>query len=127
MRDLAQMHELGRGMSSGRHFGEVAARPAPQIEGVFGALRPSVRARWIWRERELEANYATTQARDTDGMVWSNGFCGLNAQPPTDASQATLIVTCHPVLWRTTPRVGVLCLLNADTCAIETFCVASSR
>ena len=27
--------ELGRGRSSGRHFGEVAARPAPQIEGVF--------------------------------------------------------------------------------------------
>ena len=42
--------ELGRGRSSGRHFGEVAARPAPQIEGVFGALRPSVRARWTWRE-----------------------------------------------------------------------------
>ena len=42
--------ELGRGRSPGRHFGEVAARPVPQIEGVFGALRPSVRARWIWRE-----------------------------------------------------------------------------
>ena len=42
--------ELGRGRSSGRHFGEVAARPAPQIEGAFGALRPSVRARWILRK-----------------------------------------------------------------------------
>ena len=45
--------ELGRGSSPGRHFGEVAARPAPhypQIEGVLDALRPSVRARWIWRE-----------------------------------------------------------------------------
>ena len=32
--------ELGRGRSWGRHFGEVAARPAPrsQIEGVFGAF-----------------------------------------------------------------------------------------
>ena len=31
--------ELGRGRSSGRHFGEVTARLAPQIEGVFfGAL-----------------------------------------------------------------------------------------
>ena len=36
--------ELGRGRSSGRHFGEVTARPAPQIEGVFDATRPSVRA-----------------------------------------------------------------------------------
>ena len=33
-------------------------------------------------------------------MVWSND-CGLNAQPQTDASHATLIVTCHPVLSRT--------------------------
>jgi len=33
----------------------------------------------------------TTQARDTDGVVWSNG-CGLNAQPPTDARQTTLRV-----------------------------------
>ena len=47
--------ELGRGRSSGRHFGEVTARPAPRIEGVLGALRPSVRARWIWRE--LQAYY----------------------------------------------------------------------
>ena len=71
--------KLGRGRSSGRHFGEVTARPAPQIEGVFDALRPSVRERWTWRKFK-----PTTQARDTDGMVWSNG-CGVNAQPPTDA------------------------------------------
>ena len=36
--------ELDRGRSPGRHFGEVAARPAPQIEGAFDATRPSVRA-----------------------------------------------------------------------------------
>ena len=39
----------------------------------------------------------TTQARDTDGMARSNGR-GQIARSPTDASQATLIVTCHPVL-----------------------------
>ena len=39
----------------------------------------------------------TTQARDTDGMVWSN-CCGLNAKPPTDASQTALIVTCNHLL-----------------------------
>ena len=33
--------ELGRGRSAGRHFGEVAARPAPQIEGAFGPGRQS--------------------------------------------------------------------------------------
>ena len=38
-----------------------------------------------------------TQARDRDGVVWSNG-CGLNAQPSTDASPTTVVVTCHPVL-----------------------------
>ena len=53
--DLDRWLELSRGSAStnrspGRHFGEVAARLAPQIEGVLGTLRPSVRARWIWRE-----------------------------------------------------------------------------
>ena len=31
----------------------------PRIVGVFGALRPSVRARWVWRE--LYANYPSAR------------------------------------------------------------------
>ena len=65
----------------------------PRIVDVFDALRPSRYAR-----AGLGAIFKpTTQARDTDGMARSNGR-GQIARSPTDASQATLIVTCHPVL-----------------------------
>ena len=87
--------DLGRGRPSGRHFGEVTARPAPQDRrrvrrlATFGTRALDFLARALIKP--------TTQARDTDGMARSNGR-GKLARSPTDASQATLIVTCHPVL-----------------------------
>ena len=78
--------ELGRGRSPGRHCGEVAARPAPQIEGAFGALRPSIRARarWIWD--------------CTEQWLWAERTISNRRKPPSDSDR----VTCHLVLWRTT-------------------------
>ena len=47
---------------------------------------------------EADASFKSAiQSRGTDGMVWCNGR-GQVARSPTDASQATLIVTCHLVL-----------------------------
>ena len=58
--------ELGRGRSLGRHFGEVTARPAPQIEGVFGALRPSA-----FGTRALDLARALSQIpKRATRMVW---------------------------------------------------------
>ena len=64
----------------------------PRIVGVFGALRPSVRALWVWRE--LYANYPSAR-HGRDGAEQCRGQI---ARSPTDASHATPIVTCHPLL-----------------------------
>ena len=88
--------EAGRWVGSSV-FGEVTARPTPQDRRRVRRLA-TFGTRALDLARAAGASFKpTTQARDTDGMVWNTGF-GLNAQPPTDASHAALIVTCHPVL-----------------------------
>ena len=84
--------ELSRGRSAGRHFGEVAARPAPPDRRRVRRRHATFGTRWLRPTRALRFKY-TMQARSTDGMAWSNGR-GQITRSPTDASQATLIVTC---------------------------------
>ena len=108
--DIAKVPRERRAETAGSGANEVDYKTATgrrhqrRASDLRGGLQPSDSLRLnsdSIRTRALDLARAlikpTTQAHDTDGMIWSNG-CGLNAQPPTDASQATLTVTCHPVL-----------------------------
>ena len=66
----------------------------PRIVGVFGALRPSVRARWTWRE--MSANYPSAR-HGLDGMeqwLWAERKTSNRRKPRgSDRAVPPFVVT----------------------------------
>ena len=85
-------------VEAGRRVGtSVKSRLAqpPGIVGVFGALRPSVRARWAWRE--LYANYPSGRHGWDGAKQWPWADRSIsNRRKPSDSGRDVpfCVVTC---------------------------------